>query len=69
MGDIANLPFDVLPSIFQYLYGSDLVAVALVSWPFSIAALRQLYEHIIIGSLFIKRYGRVMYSGHVSLLG
>jgi len=67
MGNVDNLPFDILPFIFQHLYRSDLVASALVSRTFASGALPKLYEYIIIRLSFIKRIDNVRCSGRVSL--
>jgi hypothetical protein len=67
MGNANDLPFDVLPFIFQYLYRSDLVAAALVNRNFASGALPKLYQHIIIRLSFIKRIDSVRHSSHVGL--
>ena len=67
MGHANNLPFDVLPFIFQPLYRSDLVAAALVNRSFASCALPKLYEHIIIRLSFVKRIDSVRGSSRVSL--
>ena len=69
MGNGDNLPFDILPFIFQHLHRSDLVAAALVSRTFASGALPKLYEDIIIRLSFVNRIDRVRYSCPVSLLG
>ena len=68
MGNGDNLPFDILPLIFQHLHRSDLVAAALVSRTYASGALPKLYEDIIIRLSFVKRIDRVRYSCPVSLL-
>jgi hypothetical protein len=55
-----NLPFDVLPLIFQHLSSSgDLVSVALVSRSFSGAALPLVYDTINVRMDMAKRLGSV----------
>ena len=68
MGNGDNLPFDILPLIFQHLHQSDLVAAALVSRTYASGALPKLYEDIIIRLSFVKQIDRVRYSCPVSLL-
>ena len=68
MGNGDNLPFDILPLIFQHLHQSDLVAAALVSRTFASGALPKLYEDIIIRVSFLNRIKSVRYSCPVSLL-
>lgn len=67
MGNANNLPFDILPYIFQPLYRSDLVAAALVNRTFASGALPRLYEHIIIRLSFVKRIDSVRSSSRVGL--
>ena len=68
MGNGDNLPFDILPLIFQHLHQSDLVAAALVSRTFASGALPKLYEVIVIRFSFVNQIDRVKYSCPVSLL-
>jgi hypothetical protein len=67
MGKADNLPFDVLPFIFEHLYRGDLVAAALVSRTFASGALPRLYEVITIRRSFINRIGSVRDSSRVGL--
>ncbi len=67
MGNANNLPFDILPFIFQPLYRSDLVAAALVSRTFASGALPKLYEQITIRLSFVKRIDSVRSSSRVGL--
>ena len=67
MGNGDNLPFDILPFIFQHLHQSDLVAAALVSRTFASGALPKLYEVIIIDLSVVNPIERVGHSSLVSL--
>lgn len=59
MGSMDRLPFDILPLIFRYLAGSDLLALALVNRFFSSGALPQMYESIVVNLALTKRLDNV----------